>query len=1082
MTEQTPEVRPKKRRRLFLATSLALVALALGAFLVWPYFIPTAWIEKATQAVIAGTLARPMSIGSVRVTRLGQIRMDEVVIWRDAERTGPLIRWESFNLSVKLLALLRGRIDVDRVSVEQPELFLRLTEGGRPALELPPVVGSGAVVLLVGQALVREGTVTLLNPDFTPRLTVRHVNFSGRLGSPFGPFVFRLAFSAPDASEGAGISLEGELSIAEEARELTWDALRGRVALTLEGFDWQDASTPPELKDALADLPSGLLRKADVKITLVRRGDKAVEAEGNISVGQLSLTGKGGRPLQLADASLSGAGRYEVASGAMEMERLHFLSPWLDAQFAGRLEPLAGGLAVEGSSRGRLTLEGMPRAGREALAGQGLAVEGPITWEADVKAGPERTAVSGALGLEEATVKLAGLNLRRSGEPGRVSFDLERVGEPWTIHRLELQAPEGTVQMVGKVNWKPPQRTTVDLRVTSRVRAERLAERWYELNPESRLALAAFGEMKAEATVRGLIEGLTLTGSLDATDALLAVGPLALKSRGEQATVKAALELKKNTLLVRKADVSLPAGSASLRGRLPLEASRPRYDFKASLSLDVDELQRRLDDEVLWLPPGVTVSGSAKADAALNRFQQALNLQAEVDATALEIHWGLDGKKPSGTPARLKLASNFERGAEVEEFALQLGPAAVALAGQVAEDWKSASLRYRGSVAELSALAPMWQPLAAKEAKGGVSARGTLEWSGGRTALNGSVDFQKASITLAGEPSVGLGLQGAATHSPTSFSTEGLILSVDGQPITITGGLVRSDSRLEVLSMVEAGRVDLTNLLARLRGPSGSEPSLWGPIVASAVKEGLKLHGRIRAEELKLDSYPLTNLAMEVKASEGVLQVPLFSFGLNGGEEGPWGRPQPQALPGQGLSQPLRHGLHGLLGKIQVHGGRRGARGRGHGGDLHHGRPRRLPGERPHARGDPERLSHTDPQQLRLRPGPHRDTNESGALQQQDEVPVAQRGPPDHGLDRQQDPRDRLRDGRGPGGTPRPGRKAGKRTQRTPVGQPGGDSLRQGDPRRPAGGIPGAQGPEDKGHPSVDPRPQEPSEIPGWDV
>lgn len=670
----------------------------------------------------------------------------------------------------------------------------------------------------------------------------------------------------------------------DEARELTWEALRGRLKLSLAGFDWQDSSAPPELKEALADLPKGIVRKADLEVTLSRLSDEAVEAEGSLKVEQLNLEGKEAPSLQLADASLSGAGRYEVASGAVDLEGLRFASPWLESEFTGRLEPLSEGLAVEGTSRGQLNLEGLPRAGREALAGQGVAVEGPITWEANINASPQRTVVSGFLGLQEAGLRLAGLGLRSPGEPGRVSFDLERVGEPWTIHRLELQAPEGTLQVVGKVNWKPPQRTTVDLRVTSRLLTERLAEHWYKLFPDSRLHFAALGAVKAQATVRGLLEGLTLTGSLDATDALLAVGPLALKSPGEQASVKASLELKKNTLLVRKAQVSLPLGNASLRGKLPMDSARPRYDLRASLNMNLDELQRRLDDEVLLLPAGVTVSGYAEAEAAVNRFQRALNLEAQVDATALEVHWGLEGEKPSGVPARLKLRSNFERGAEVEELALQLGPAAATLAGQVAEDWKSASLSYQGSVMELSSLAPLWQPLAEKEVRGGVSARGTLEWSEGQTAANGSVDFLRVALTLPEEPAVRIGLHGRATHSPTSFSTEGLILTVDDQPITITAGVEKSDSKLEVLSLMEAGKLNLTNLLAHLKGPEGSKPSPWAPMVASAIRDGLRLHGRIRADELKLDSYPLAELDLEMKASDGVLRVPIFDFGLNGGE------------------------------------------------------------------------------------------------------------------------------------------------------------------------------------------------------
>ncbi|MDA2917611.1 hypothetical protein MYX64_12370, partial [Nitrospinae bacterium AH_259_B05_G02_I21] len=132
-------------------------------------FIPTAWIETGVRAVVTGVLGRPITIGVVRVTRLGHIRLNEVVIWRDMERSAPLVRWESFDLAVKLLPLLRGKLAVERVSVNQPELFVPLTEEGRPALDLPVASAPAALGLLVGQASVRQGTVTLLNPDTSPR-------------------------------------------------------------------------------------------------------------------------------------------------------------------------------------------------------------------------------------------------------------------------------------------------------------------------------------------------------------------------------------------------------------------------------------------------------------------------------------------------------------------------------------------------------------------------------------------------------------------------------------------------------------------------------------------------------------------------------------------------------------------------------------------------------------------------------------------------------------------------------------------------------------------------------------------------
>ncbi len=47
---------------------------------------------------------------------------------------------------------------------------------------------------------------------------------------------------------------------------------------------------------------------------------------------------------------------------------------------------------------------------------------------------------------------------------------------------------------------------------------------------------------------------------------------------------------------------------------------------------------------------------------------------------------------------------------------------------------------------------------------------------------------------------------------------------------------------------------------------------------------GVQLHGRVQAEVLRIDPYRVTNLAMDVTGSEGIIRVPLLDFGLVGGK------------------------------------------------------------------------------------------------------------------------------------------------------------------------------------------------------
>jgi hypothetical protein len=107
---------------------------------------------------------------------------------------------------------------------------------------------------------------------------------------------------------------------------------------------------------------------------------------------------------------------------------------------------------------------------------------------------------------------------------------------------------------------------------------------------------------------------------------------------------------------------------------------------------------------------------------------------------------------------------------------------------------------------------------------------------------------------------------------------------VDGQPVVITAALERDRPAPKLLALVEAGRLDLSALKDLLKAPGGGPPPDWQEALVSSIRQGGLIHARLRAQALRLDGYNLEDLQAEVRASEGVVRVPRFDFGLNGGQ------------------------------------------------------------------------------------------------------------------------------------------------------------------------------------------------------
>ncbi len=167
-------------------TAVAVVALAvvvIGALLIIPSFIDVNKFKPELERYVSETTGRPMSVdGDVRLSlfpwagvSFTNLKLGNTPAFTEKD----FLTVRSFDVRVKLLSLLFKQVEVDRLVVQEPHVFLVTNTNGRvswdfgakPAEGNPPGKPDAAPAqtglpiqsLMVGELSIQNGQLTLID-------------------------------------------------------------------------------------------------------------------------------------------------------------------------------------------------------------------------------------------------------------------------------------------------------------------------------------------------------------------------------------------------------------------------------------------------------------------------------------------------------------------------------------------------------------------------------------------------------------------------------------------------------------------------------------------------------------------------------------------------------------------------------------------------------------------------------------------------------------------------------------------------------------------------------------------------------
>lgn len=240
---------------------IALIVVAIGALLVIPQFLDPNRYKPQLERYVMETTGRPLTVG-------GDVRLSLFpwagVSFSDLKLGNPatfvekdFLTVKSFVVRVKLWPLLSKKVEVDRLVVEEPHLFLVTNKDGRvnwdfgakpapvkPSPDTEPASEAGWPIasLLVGELSLQNGLIAMIDHGKGSRLEVATLNAALRDVSFDRPV--RLTISAavnqkPLSAEGRFGPLgpnPGQGSVPLELTAAAFGQLQLKVKGTLENL------------------------------------------------------------------------------------------------------------------------------------------------------------------------------------------------------------------------------------------------------------------------------------------------------------------------------------------------------------------------------------------------------------------------------------------------------------------------------------------------------------------------------------------------------------------------------------------------------------------------------------------------------------------------------------------------------------------------------------------------------------------------------------------------------------------------------------------------------------------------------
>ena len=845
---------------------ISLIILFIAGIVFLPKLIPTKWVKNLVVSGLNQIFPQQFSLGNISITRLGHIRIDDVLI-REAKDplSEEIVRIKTFDINVRLIPLFKRQLSVEDLTIIEPKINIRrYTEKEFNFYSLfkkPPI-------FFVSKVSLENGSLEYRDLTSGNSFELRKINIQAKSDDINSPIHYKVNFEIIDRDEPARFKSEGSISLFKNGK---YD-LKNIVAKSRLSFDGLDVSK--NLDKDLVKTPLILdLKNVKGSLDINVDGLEGIISFGNIGIKKLDFKRPGvtEKATSFEGLTLDFDSSYSTSKDKINLNRLIVRSGDSNLKLSGSLEDISKrpflnmSLGIEYSVN---ELEkGLSRFNYSGKTLTNIKLNGSI----------DNLLIEGTTDLSSVEFSYLNSSLKEKGEMINIDYRLRTKEQDLFIEDISLSSDYLKAQVSGIVK---------DIKRSQQIDIKMLLEgdssKIFEKVKRGFVKFDISGPIKNNLSLNGNMKNLKIKGSAELNDIRVLYNGNPIKASEEKAGLNYDIELFDNIFSINQIALISPHHKVELSGKIAFVKGVSRFDIRYSSTLNISDFQ-----DMLPLPEELLITGVKKTEMHIKGVRKKYTLIGSIDLTNNEIVYKERFLKPSGVRNHISFNLRIGKDIGLNSLKIALDTSSLRIKGSTSKDFQYLDLNVTGKCKDLKSLDRFYTGFKETSLKGEIRFFGNIQGKAKMPKLKGSITFDNAVLKSQGREELNVAVDGTIGFTPDVIITQNLRLLLNESQFIFSTRINDYSSQPKIRFELEGGDIKLDDLspfmLAKeMRLPisksQGEDPNQKADYLLNT-----SIYGKLSIKNLYVKDYQLNNLMGTMNLKNGLYNIEDLRFGMNNG-------------------------------------------------------------------------------------------------------------------------------------------------------------------------------------------------------
>ncbi|HUU49959.1 MAG TPA: AsmA family protein [Nitrospinota bacterium] len=845
---------------------ISLIILIIAGIVFFPKLIPTKWINNLVVSGLNQIFPQQFSLGNISITRLGHIRIDDVLIRETKEPLSEeIVSIKMFDINVRLIPLFKRQLSVEDLTIIEPKINIRRDtekEFNFHSLFKKPFI------FFVSKISLENGSLEYRDLTSGNSFELRKINIQAKSDDINSPINYKVKFEIIDKDKPARIKSKGSISLFKNGKYDPKNIV-AKSKISFEGLDVFKNLDEDWLKTPFILNLKNVKGSLDINID----GQENIRSFGNIVIKNLDFKrpGVSEEAKSLNGLTLDYDSSYNVSLDKINLNRLIAKSGLSNLKLSGSLE----NISVRPFLNMRLDIEYFIN---ELEKGSSrFNYSGKTSTNIKLNGSTDNLLIEGTTDLSDVEFSYLNSSIKEKGEIVNINCRLRTKEKDLFIENIALSSDSLNAQVSGIIkDFKRDQQIDIKMLLggDSSKFFEKIRERFDKINVS--------GPIKNNLSFTGNMKNLTIKGSTDLNEFMVLYNENLIKASDEKAGLSYDIQLVDNIFSINKINLLSSHHKVELLGKIAFVEGLSRFDIRCSSTLNISDFQK-----ILPLPKDLLITGVNKTEMHVKGIRKKYTLIGSMDLTNNEIAYKERFVKPLGVRNHISFNLRIGKDIGLNSLKIALDTSSLRIKGSTSKDFQYLDLNVAGKCKDLKPLDRFYSGFKETSFEGEIRFFSDIQGKAKMPKLKGSITFDNAVLKSQGKHELNIAVDGTIGFTPDVIITQNLRLLLNESELNFSTQINDYSLKPKVRFELEGGNIKLNDL-----SPFMLVKEMWLPISKSQVEDSNQnsdfllntdVYGKLSIKNLHANRYELNNLMGKMNLKNGVFNFEELRFGMNNG-------------------------------------------------------------------------------------------------------------------------------------------------------------------------------------------------------